>query len=213
MSAPRLRAARPDDLQSLVGIKESLALSKEGGSANRGGFLLGCPPERYALLIEVAQVILLEVDGRAAGFAVALPDSVLRSSDLWARRDSIRWAPGESEPPEGESLAYFDQLALAPWANRIHAAPLALEAVRRLAEAGHEHLYATTLAAPLRNRASFPLLTAFGARIVGEVPEEYSEVGPVLSLLHHASIPAGLACVEARSAGLRTAAAADRMAA
>jgi hypothetical protein len=209
----RLRPARPEDLPALVEIKESLALSREGGSAARGGFLLGCSPERYALLIEVAQVTLLEVDGRTAGFAVALPDPVLRASELWARRRSIRWAPGESEPPEGQGLAYFDQLALAPWAGRLHAAPLALEAVRRLAAGGHDHLYATTLAAPLRNRASFPLLAAFGARIVGEVEEEYPEVGKVLSLLHHASISDGLACIEARSAGHRTLAVADRMAA
>jgi hypothetical protein len=209
----RLRAARPDDLPALVAIKQSLAFSSEGGADGRGGFLLGCPPERYALLIEAAQVTLLEVDGRAAGFAIALTDPILRASDLWARRESIRWAPGEGEPPAGESLAYFDQLALAPWASRLHAAPLALEAVRRLAAAGHDHLYATTLAAPLRNRASLPLLAAFGARIVGEVEEDYPEVGAVLSLLHHASITAGLACIEARSAGVRTAAAADRMAA
>lgn len=208
-----LRPARPEDLPALVGIKESLALTREGGSASRGGFLLGCAPERYAMLIEIAQVTLLEVDGRGAGFAIALPDPVLRASELWARRGSIRWAPGEGEPGEGASLAYFDQLALAPWANRLHAAPLALEAVRRLAADGHEHLYATTLAAPLRNRASFPLLAAFGAHIVGEVEEDYPEVGPVLSLLHHASIPHGLACIEARSAGVRTAAAAGRMAA
>lgn len=208
-----LRAARPDDLPSLVAIKESLALSREGGSAVRGGFLLGCPPERYAMLIDIAQVTLLEVDGCAAGFAVALPDPVLRASELWARRQSIRWAPGESEPPEGQSLAYFDQLALAPWVSRLHAAPLALEAVRRLAKASHKHLYATTLAAPLRNRASFPLLAAFGARIVGEVEEDYPEVGAVLSLLHRASIADGLARIEARAAGLRTSSVADRMAA
>jgi hypothetical protein len=209
----RLRAARPDDLPALVAIKESLALSREGGSAARGGFLLGCTPERYALLIAAAQVTLLEVEGRIAGFAIALPDAVLRASELWARRASIRWAPGEGEPSEGRSLAYFDQLALAPWTSRLHAAPLALAAVRRLAADGHEHLYATTLAAPLRNRASYPLLAAFGARIVGEVEEEYPEAGSVLSLLHHASIAHGLACIEARAAGLRTVAVADRMAA
>ena len=212
MRGARLRAALADDLGALVAIKESLALSRDNGSAGRGGFLLGCSPERYALLIEVAQVTLLEIGGRVAGFAVALPDSVQRASDLWARREIISWTPGEGEPPEEEKLAYFDQLALAPGAGRVHVAPLALEAVRRLAGGGHAHLYATTLAAPLRNRASLPLLAAFGARIVGEVPEEYPEVGPVLSLLHHASIPAGLACIEARSAGLRTAVAADRMA-
>ncbi|HEY5721936.1 MAG TPA: hypothetical protein VIT45_06405 [Allosphingosinicella sp.] len=212
MSA-RLRVARPGDLPALVAIKESLALTRDGGSASRGGFLLGCPPERYSMLIAVAQVTLLEVGGRPAGFAIALPDPVLRASELWARRESIRWAPGQGEPPEDAVLAYFDQLALAAWASRLHAAPLALAAVRRLAAGGHDHLYATTLAAPLRNRASFPLLAAFGAHIVGEVEEVYPEVGAVQSLLHHASIPDGLARIEARSAGARTAAAAERMAA
>ena len=209
MSASRLRAAKPGDVPAMVELKEALRLAS---GIRRGGFLLGCSPERYLQLVRHASAIVLEVEGRLAGFAIALPDAVLRSSELWSRRSAIAWRPDAGEPPEGEGVAYFDQLALAPWASRLHAAPLALAAVRSLAE-GHSHLYATTLAEPVCNPAAVPLLRAFGARIVGSVREHYPEVGLVLSWLHHARLAAGLEAVAGRRGGVRAAAAVERLAA
>jgi hypothetical protein len=209
MSTSKLRAAEPGDVPAMVELKEILRLTP---GARRGGFLLGCSPERYLQLVRHASTILLEVDGRLAGFAIALPDAVLRSSELWSRRSAIAWRPDAGEPPESEGIAYFDQLALTPWASRLHAAPLALAAVRSLAE-GHRHLYATTLAEPVCNHAAVPLLRAFGARIVGSLREDYPEVGPVLSWLHHAPMEAGLEAVAERRDGARAFATAERLAA
>ncbi|HEU0133887.1 MAG TPA: hypothetical protein VFR28_03615 [Allosphingosinicella sp.] len=198
----RIRPAGASDLAAIVAIKQSLAFSP-GGARPRGGFLLGCAPERYLALIAADCVLVLGQGKRVAGFAVAVPDPLLRASDLWARRSLIRWSEGEGEPPPGEPIAYFDQLALAPWASRLAAAPLALAAARRLAESGHARLYATTLQAPIRNPAALPLLRGFGARIVGRVTEHYDEVGEVVSDLHCAPLSTDLEAVRAAPLGLR----------
>lgn len=211
MSA-RIRPARPDDLSAIVAIKQALGFVP-GGPRPRGGFLLGCPPQRYSALIEAGCVLALEQDGQVAGFAVALPDPLLRASDLWARRALIRWRDREAAPPEDEAIAYFDQLALAPWASRLCAAPLALAAAARLAEAGHVRLYATTLQAPIRNPAALPLLSGIGARVVGSVTEYYEEVGEVVSDLHCAPLPAAVDAVRPAPLGLRIAAHAAALAA
>lgn len=208
----RIRSARAGDLAAVVAIKKALGFAP-GSPRPRGGFLLGCPPERYAALIEADCMLVLEQEARVAGFAVSLPDPLLRASDLWARRSLIRWREREGEPPEGEPIAYFDQLALAPWASRLGAAPLALAAARRLAHSGHCRLYATTLQAPIRNPAALPLLRGIGARVVGSVTEHYEDVGEVTSDLHCAPLPAALAAVRSAPLGIRIAARSDALAA
>ncbi len=201
----RIRAAGAADLPAVVAIKEALGFAP-GGPRPRGGFLLGCPPQRYSALIDADCVLVIEQEGRVAGFAVAVPDPLLRASDLWARRSLIRWREKEGEPPQDEPIAYFDQLALAPWASRLGAAPLALAAAARLAEAGHAKLYATTLQAPIRNPAALPLLRGIGARVVGSVTEHYEDVGEVVSDLHCAPLSAAIAAVHSAPLGLRIAA-------
>jgi len=198
----RLRRARPEDVDGMIAVKQALALDPDRPSP-RGGFLLGCPRERYLALIETGVVLLVEAEGEVGGFAVALPDPVLRSSDLWKRRDLIRWTAGNGEPPPGEATAYFDQLAIRPGWPRLHGLALALAGALRLAEAGHVHLYATILHAPVRNEAALPLLRAVGAEPVGLVEEVYEGVGRVVSELHHARIGEGLAGVASRPAGAR----------
>ncbi|HYG48720.1 MAG TPA: hypothetical protein VD846_12375 [Allosphingosinicella sp.] len=200
-----IRPARPGDLPAVVAIKEALGFAP-GSRRPRGGFLLGCVPERYSAMIEAGCLLVLEQEGRVAGFAVALPDPLLRASELWARRSLIRWRENEGEPPPGEPIAYFDQLALAPWASRLGAAPLALASVRRLAEAGHGRLYATTLQAPIRNPAALPLLRGIGARVVGSVAEQYEGVGEVVSDLHCAPLSMALTALHSLPLGLRIAA-------
>jgi hypothetical protein len=197
---------------AIVAIKQALGFVP-GAARPRGGFLLGCPPERYAALIEAKCVLVLEQCVRVAGFAVAVPDPLLRASDLWARRSLIRWRDGEGAPPDDEPIAYFDQLALAPWASRVGAAPLALAAAARLAEVGHARLYATTLRAPIRNPAALPLLRGFGARVVGSVSEYYEDVGEVVSDLHCMCLSAALVAVRTLPLGLRIAARTEALAA
>lgn len=208
----RIRAARADDLDDIVAIKEALAFAP-GRRGPRGGFLLGCSPERYEGLIGAQCVLVLEQEGRVAGFSAALPDPLLRASELWARRSLIRWREGEGEPPPGAPIAYFDQLALAPWASRLGAAPLALAALCRLAEAGHAWLYATTLQAPIRNHAAFPLLHGISARVVGSVTERYEGLGEVVSDLHCAPFATALAALRTVPLGVRIGATAVALAA
>lgn len=201
MTRPLLRRAALPDVPAMMAIKQRLRLDPEQEPA-RGGFLLGCSAERYAALVAAANVLVLEIGGEPAGFAVTLPDPVLRASDLWSRRERIRWNAGQAAPPEAESVAYFDQLAVSPGAPRLHAAALAFAAVRMLAEAGHRHLYATTLRAPVANRAALPFLEAFGARALAVVEEDYPDVGRVVSDLHYSFLPRDFRRVD-RSAGGR----------
>jgi ribosomal protein S18 acetylase RimI-like enzyme len=202
MTRPLLRRAALCDVAAIVAIKQRLRL-EPAQEPTRGGFLLGCSAERYAALVAAANVLMLEVGGEPAGFAITLPDPVLRASELWSRRDHILWKPGEAAPPEGDAVAYFDQLAVSPDAPRLHVAALAFAAVRTLADTGHRHLYATTLRAPVTNRAAFPLLDALGARRVGEVEELYADVGPVVSDLHHSVLPADFDRVNRGAGGRR----------
>jgi hypothetical protein len=188
MTRPLLRRATLSDVPAILAIKERLQLAP-GQEPARGGFLLGCSAERYGGLIAAANVLVMEIGGKAAGFAITLPDPVLRASELWSRRELIRWYPGEAVPPEAEPVAYFDQLAVSPDAPRVHVAALAFAAVKMIDQAGHRHLYATSLHEPVVNRAAFPFLEALGARPVGEVEEDYPGVGPVVSQLHYSFLP------------------------
>ena len=65
----RLRPAVPADIADLVAIRDALPL-RGASAAPRGGFLLGCSPERYALLIEAADVLVLELGATVAGYLI-----------------------------------------------------------------------------------------------------------------------------------------------
>jgi hypothetical protein len=206
--APRLRRARQADVPAIVAIKQALRLEPGGGG--RGGFLLGCSAERYAQLIEVAEVIVLEERGEVTGFAIALPDPVLRASELWKRSERILWKTGEGEPPLTSRISYFDQLALSPLSPRFHAAALALASLQDLIASSHDYLYATTVVEPIRNSAALPILSRIGARPVGRVEEEYEEVGRVVSELHQLDLRKAQAVLANAPLGRRVAAAQAR---
>lgn len=184
----RIRRATQADAEAILSVKRALALPPDAHEAPRGGFLLGSTLEQYRTLIQVADVwVLLGTDGAVAGFAVLLPEPVLRASELWARREAIHWeTPGGWTPPE-ERVCYFDQLAVLPDA-RVRAPQLALAALRGAVRSGHEHLFATVVAHPVQNVASMALLRALGARRVGSVNEEYPQVGRIVSDLYYAPI-------------------------
>lgn len=184
----RIRRATPADAEALLAVKDALRLPEGARQAPRGGFLLGASLQQYQALTAAADVwVLHDPAGVPAGFAVLLPEPVLRASDLWRRKEAIRWeAPAGWAPPE-ERVCYFDQLAILPQA-RMRAPELALTALRGAVAAGHQHLFATIVAQPVYNTASLPLLRALGARRVGTVQEEYEGIGPVLSELYYAPI-------------------------
>lgn len=188
MSAPRIRAATAADVGAILAVKERLRVSLVGEEHERGegGFLLGSTAEQYLGFVAQADVLLLEAEGAVLGFSVTLPDEVLRASELWARRERIRWSgldPAEIEPAR---LGYVEQLGVLRGAlGRRWAPAFAMAALLRLAEAGHEHIFATVVREPFTNLAPLPLLRQIGARAVGRVDEEYPEVGRLVSDVYH----------------------------
>ncbi|HEX6371334.1 MAG TPA: hypothetical protein VF006_20615 [Longimicrobium sp.] len=199
----RIRRASPADAEAILSVKRALALPPDTREAPRGGFLLGASLEGYRALIGAADVwVLTGTDGAVAGFAVLLPEPVLRASELWARREAIQWeAPAGWTPPE-HRVCYFDQLAILPQA-RMRAPELALAALRGAVRAGHQHLFATVVAQPVQNTASLALLRALGARRVGSVAEEYEGVGRIVSDLYYAPIDGADERLEETRAGRR----------
>lgn len=190
-----LRRASIADVDGMMAVKRALRLDAADADAARGGFLLGASAQQYAFFVEHANVhVLGDGDGSIAGFAVALPDAVLRGTELWVRRRSIAW-DGDAGDADGwdavetAPVAYFDQLAVRPSRRvRAYAPALAFAALDALATAGHRHVFATTVREPVLNRASHPLLHAAGARRVGEIDEVYPEVGRILSDVYHLPI-------------------------
>ena len=199
----RIRRATQADAEAILAVKRALALPPDTREAPRGGFLLGASLEQYRTLIDAADVWVLNgTDGAVAGFAVLLPEPVLRASELWARREAIRWdAPAGWTVPEAD-VCYFDQLAILPTA-RMRAPELALTALRGAVRAGHQHLFATVVTHPLQNVASLALLRALGARRVGSVDEEYPDVGRIVSDLYYAPIDGADQRLEETRAGRR----------
>lgn len=199
----RIRRATQADAEAILAVKRALALPPDAREAPRGGFLLGASLESYRALIDVADVwVLTGTEGAVAGFAVLLPEPVLRASGLWARREAIRWdAPAGWTPPE-HRVCYFDQLAILP-AARMRAPELALTALREAVRTGHQHLFATVVTHPVQNTASLALLRALGARHVGSVDEEYEGIGHIVSDLYYAPIDGADERLEETRAGRR----------
>jgi ribosomal protein S18 acetylase RimI-like enzyme len=186
-----LRPARAADVAAFLEIKHELRL--DPARPAEGGFLLGASADAYAWYVEHAHVLVLEgADGRIGGFAVALPDAVLRATDVWARRHQIAWDAGGWDALEGAKVGYFDQLAVRPERRgRIYAPALAAAVVQALAADGHQHVFATVVREPVWNTASLPLLHAAGARRIGQIDETYPEAGRILSDVYHLPIAPG----------------------
>ncbi len=178
-----LRAATVEDVPAMVAIKQQLRLC-----ANRdGGFLLGASPARYRFLVEHAIVRVALLDTRVVGFSTALPDAVLRVSDVWTRRSEIQWQAFDPTPFLDQPVAYFDQLAVLPGlGTRMAGLLLALQTVDLLF-ADHAHLMTTTVLEPVCNRRAWPLLARIGATQVGSLTEHYPEVGEIVSAIFHAT--------------------------
>lgn len=186
---PKLRRATLADIDAICAVKRSLMIAPGTPALHGGGFLLGSSPDRYAFYIEQAHVSLLEADGRLLGFAITLPDPLLRQSELWSRAERIDWQSDPSDRPGldlaailSSRIGYFEQLALLRIDNlRIYAPAFALAAALELADSGHRHIFLTVVSAPWPNLAPLPFLRILGAQRVGRIAEEYPEVGAITS--------------------------------
>jgi len=183
-NSPVIRPARHDDVDAMVAIKHALRLAQ---NPSDGGFLLGASPGVYHHLIDTAVVRVVELGQRVVGFATALPDPVLRGSEVWLRREEINWQGFDPAPIEQEPIAYFDQLAVKPGLGaRLAGLVLALRTVDELFRT-HMHFMTTTVLAPVKNQAAWPLLAQIGAQQVGSLREHYPEIGEIVSAIFYAN--------------------------
>lgn len=81
----KMRQARAGDEAGFYRIKKNLPMPRAANETAQGGFLLGTDIETYRFFIENAFVNVLENENGIVGFAVVLPDDLLRSSDLWKK--------------------------------------------------------------------------------------------------------------------------------
>lgn len=84
-----LRRARKGDESALYRVKKGLPITLASGETTRVGFLLGSSVETYRFFIERALVDVFENKGEIVGFAVVLPDDLLRKSEIWQRKNEI----------------------------------------------------------------------------------------------------------------------------
>lgn len=194
-TTPLLRPATLADVPALLAVKEALPMPAH--DTRSGGFLLGASAERYHLLVAHGLARVLVDHGELVGFAIALPDPLLRASELWQRRTQIAWDPDfDPDRIAAHPVAYFDQIAVLPRA-RAHAAALALRVLVELVLAGHRHVLTTTVVAPIKNLAALPFLARVGARAVGHLAERYPDVGAITSAIHHIDADAFLPRLDA----------------
>ena len=178
-----IRAATSADLDGIVAVKEALTVSESQWRRGGRGFLLRHPREEYEA--QVAQGVVRVAtgpDGAVVGFAVALPDPVLRASALWELARGVRWDGVDPAQHDGEKIAFFDQLGVLPVAGRSrHAMDLALGTAAALFGGGHHKILAVATVEPFRNDAAVPFLRRAGARRIGVLPFEDRAAGPLLS--------------------------------
>ena len=180
----KLRRARVSDAESFFLVKKSLPMPLESNETAHGGFLLGTNIETYRFLIENAYTNLLEKDEKIVGFAIILPDVLLRNSEIWQRKDQIRWENFAVEKFENEQLCYFEQLAVLPNAEyRFFGVALAYLTLKQAFE-HHESMFATIVKKPIFNQASISFLENIGGEYVGTVDEFLPEFGNLVSKVY-----------------------------
>ena len=175
----KIRRGRSSDIEGMLALKASLTFSETDGQSTRGGFLLGTDAAGYQLRIDHGLTWVLD-DGEVKGFAIVLPDAAFRVSEVWQRRDQVRWHTDRSRF-ENAQLGYYDQLAVTRGNGRRYASALALTALVELMDQGAEYLVTATVSEPVKNLAAVPYLERLGGHVVGRLDEHYPEVGPLIS--------------------------------
>ncbi len=181
--ASSVRPADLGDVAALMSIRSALTPRwHEAFVPAAGGFLLGSSDDAYRALVSNGCVMLAETAGKVTAFSVVLPDSVLRSSEVYGKRHDAGIAPESVARLEGARVAYFDQLAAVPG----HGPAATMLAYLHLLDTckTHDAVLATTVIEPVVNRAAVPLLEAVGFRAVGSIAEHYPDVGPIMSRVH-----------------------------
>ena len=180
------------DVSSILAIKQALRFSNSNGS----GFILGSDAELYRTWIKTAVVKVLQIKRasdnklsqtnraqRVCGYAICLPDKVLRQSELWQKKDRIDFnIPITSIV--NEKIAYFEQLAVLPRYRR-YVSALLIATLDTVFAQGHQHLFFTTVCEPFNNQSTQGLHKRGAAQTVGYLREHYPEHGAIVSQLHY----------------------------
>ncbi len=185
-------ATLSSDIDRITAIKQNLHPA-EGGRG--GGFILGSSRELYRRWIETAVVKVLQQEERKrrgserhtslVGYAICLPDAVLRQSELWQKKDRIDFNIAIDSIVH-DKIAYFEQLAILP--RYRYALPQLLKAtLETISAQGHRHLFTTTVCKPFNNCAAHGLLKRSAARTVGYLQEHHPVHGTIVSRLHYMS--------------------------
>lgn len=182
----RVRAALPHDVERLCEIRASRALQPEdaaNGSAPRGGFLLGASEATYEAYVAAGCVNVLVGDPEhVVAFSVVLPDEAVRSSSIYARRHQSDLAPEVIAWLESQRVAYFDQLVAEAGLEGVSARLAYLHLIEAFER--HDAVLATTVIAPVENRAALPFLIATGFEALGSIDESYPVIGELRSKIH-----------------------------
>jgi hypothetical protein len=180
----KLRRARPSDAEGLFRVKKSLPMPTDSSETAHGGFLLGTNIETYRFFIENAYTNVLEKDEKIVGFAIILPDNLLRNSEIWQRKDQIDWENFAVEKFENKPVCYFEQLAILPNVSyRFFGVALAYLTLTQ-AFKHHEAMFATIVKEPIFNQASIAFLENIGGCCVGTVDEFLPEFGNLVSKVY-----------------------------
>lgn len=174
-----IRKAVPADAAALLRIKNQLPMQMADGSTTTGGFLLGTDEQTYKEYIAKAYCLVAEDRGMVVGFGIIFPDSTLRQSDIWLRRNDAVWYVGLSDY-EDKQLCYFEQFAFAP-GYRKYAVILAYNIIRYVFYKGAEALFTTTVHKPVLNLAPLPFIHAAKGIKAGNINEVYPIVGAINS--------------------------------
>ncbi len=177
----RIRRATGADVAALLDIKQSLRFEAPEARSTRGGFLLGTDAAGYRQRLADGRVWVLD-DGEVVGFAIVLPDAGFRSSEVWRRRDAVRWHTTDPAMLSAARLCYYDQLAVRRLGFRVKrwGAALALTALLDVLPE-HDHLVTGTVHAPVLNLAAVPYLERVRGHIAGRLDEVDPVVGPILT--------------------------------
>ena len=176
----KIRKSLITDAEGFIEIKNRLSLKPENESkTSTGGFLLGTDLETYRFFIRNYYCLSCEVNNKLVGFSIVLPDNILKSTELWTKRNSVKLEIDLKEI-ENSNIIYFEQLAFLPGYSKL-ALATAYNSVKPAFENGAQYLLTTTVNKPITNMAAVPFILNSGGKKIGSINETYPVIGNIIS--------------------------------
>jgi len=175
-----IKKSLPTDAEKFIEIKNRLSLkSQNQNTSTTGGFLLGTDLETYRFFIRNCYCLSCEVNNNFVGFGIVLPDNILKSTELWQKRNYVK-LDFDLKEIENSNIIYFDQLAFLKGYSKL-ALATAYNLVKPAFENGAQYLLTTTVNKPVTNLAAVPFILNSGGKKIGSIDEHYPEVGSIVS--------------------------------